>query len=99
MPNVATPQRFSEFEDAERALGCDEVIARSWDPDTVLQTHAHPFAARALVVQGEMWLTVDGVTRHLQPGDRFELPAGQPHAERYGPQGATYWVARSTPRG
>ena len=45
-----------------------------------------------------MWLTVDGVTQHLQPGDRFDLPAGQPHAERYGPQGATYWVARSTPR-
>jgi len=42
-----------------------------------------------------MWLTVDGVTQHLQPGDRFDLPAGRPHAERYGPQGATYWVARS----
>jgi len=92
---VTAPQPFSEFEAAERALGCDEVIARSWDPHTELATHTHPFRARALLVQGEMWLTVDGVTQHLQPGDRFDVPAGQPHAERYGPQGATYWVARS----
>ena len=32
--------------------------------------------------------------RHLQPGDRFELAAEVPHTERYGPAGATYWVAR-----
>ena len=48
-----------------------------------------------LVVEGEMWLTVDGETQHLRPGDRFDLPPGKPHAERYGPEGATYWVART----
>ena len=88
-------ERFSEFEAAERALGCTEVVARSWDPDIVLDEHTHPFRARDLVVQGEMWLTMDGRTRHLQDGDSFAVAAGQPHAERYGPQGATYWVARS----
>ena len=41
-----------------------------------------------------MWLTVAGQTRHLHPGDRFELDAHVPHDERYGPEGATYWVAR-----
>jgi hypothetical protein len=92
---MSTTASFSEFEAAERARGCSEVVARSWDADTVQDTHSHPFRARALVVKGEMWLTVDGATRHLQPGDRFDLAAGQPHAERYGPQGATYWVARS----
>jgi hypothetical protein len=92
---MATPQPFSEFEAAERALGCDEVLARSYEPDSVQDTHTHPFRARALVVQGEMWLTVAGVTQHLQPGGRFDLAPGQPHAERYGPQGATYWVART----
>lgn len=92
---MSTPQRFSEFEAAERARGCSAVVARSWEPDAVQATHTHPFHARAVVVQGEMWLTVEGVTQHLKPGDRFELPAGQPHAERYGPEGATYWVART----
>ena len=95
---MTNPLPFSEFEAAERAIGCDEVIARSWEPDTTIATHSHPFGARALVVQGEMWLTVEGVTQHLRPGDRFDLPAGKPHAERYGPEGATYWVARSNAR-
>ena len=86
---------FSEFEAAERAIGCTEVVSRSWDADSVQPEHSHPFHARALVVEGEMWLTVDGATRHLQPGDRFDLAAGTPHSERYGPAGATYWVART----
>lgn len=90
-----TPLRFAEFEAAERAAGCTEVMVRSWDPNAEIPQHTHPFHARAVVVEGEMWLTVDGQTRHLLPGDRFELPAGKPHAERYGPQGAIYWVART----
>ena len=94
---MSSPQRFSEFEAAERARGCTEVIARSWDPDLVVDEHSHPFGARALVVQGELWLTVAGQTQHLRPGDRFDLPAGTPHTERYGPEGATYWVARTQP--
>jgi len=41
-----------------------------------------------------MWLTHDGRTLHLRAGDRFELARAVPHAERYGPEGATYWAAR-----
>jgi quercetin dioxygenase-like cupin family protein len=41
-----------------------------------------------------MWLTVGAETRHLRPGDVFELERDAPHAERYGVDGATYWVAR-----
>ena len=92
---MPAPQPFSEFEAAERARGCTEVLARSYEPDTFVPEHTHDFTARALVVQGEMWLTVDGVTQHLQPGDRFEVTRGKPHTEKYGPQGATYWVART----
>ncbi|MDB5899975.1 MAG: AraC family transcriptional regulator [Ramlibacter sp.] len=90
-----TPERFAEFEAAERAIGCSQVMARTWEPNSVQDTHTHPFDARALVVQGEMWLTVGDRTQHLRPGDRFALKAGTQHAERYGPQGATYWVART----
>ena len=61
---------------------------------TTLATHTHPFSVKARVVQGEMWLTVQDETRHLQAGDGFELEREVAHAERYGPSGATYWVAR-----
>ena len=86
---------FEAFAAEQRAAGCDEVLERRWQPDTVIATHTHSFAAKALVVQGEMWLTVGSRMQHLKPGDGFELEPGVPHAERYGPDGAIYWVART----
>ena len=85
---------FDTFRSMALADGFREVVERRWDPGTIVETHSHPFEANALVVQGEMWLTVGGATQHLLPGGRFALTAGVPHDERYGPQGATYWVAR-----
>lgn len=85
---------FETFKSAALAEGFDEVLERVWAPDTELDTHTHPFAAKALVVQGEMWLSAKGQTQHLLPGDLFELDHGEPHSERYGIEDATYWVAR-----
>jgi len=87
---------FAAFEAEARSRGFDAVIERKWAPNTVLDTHTHDFAVDARVVQGEMWLTVGERTQHLRAGDRFELAREVPHAERYGPEGATYWVARRT---
>jgi mannose-6-phosphate isomerase-like protein (cupin superfamily) len=86
--------QFDDFKTAHLARGFDEVIERQWAPHTVLAEHTHPFAVEALVVQGEMWLTCGSQTRHLREGDHFTLEAEVLHAERYGAQGATYWVAR-----
>lgn len=85
---------FQTFRQDAQAHGYDEVIERRWAPGQVVSTHGHPFIASALIVQGEMWLTIGDETRHLRPGDRFELGHDEPHAERYGTEGATYWVAR-----
>ena len=85
---------FADFETDAKAKGFAEVLERKWAPDTVVQTHSHPFDANAVVVQGEMWLTVGDDTQHLLVGDTFELSSNTPHAERYGKDGATYWVGR-----
>jgi len=87
---------FEAFEADARAQGFDEVLERRWAAATVLASHTHPFALRALLVQGEMWLTVGDEVRHLHPGDAFTLDRDVPHAERCGAEGATYWVARRT---
>lgn len=88
------PNSFETFKSAALAEGFDEVLERVWAPDTVVEEHTHPFAVKALVVQGEMWLTVGNETQHLKRGEMFSLDHAVPHAERYGPEGATYWVAR-----
>jgi hypothetical protein len=85
---------FEQFEADALAAGFDEVLARDWPADAVLETHTHPFAVQARVVRGEMWLSVGSETLHLAAGDSFALERDQPHAERYGKTGAIYWVAR-----
>ena len=85
---------FETFAQQARAEGFDEVIERHWDPLTVLDTHTHPFAVKAVLTQGQMWLTVNGQSRELRAGEHFTLEREVPHEERYGPEGATYWVAR-----
>ncbi len=85
---------YDEFESSVRAEGFDEVLVREWQPGQVLDTHRHPFAVKALVTRGEVWLTEGDHVRHLRVGDGFELAREVPHAERYGDEGATFWVAR-----
>jgi quercetin dioxygenase-like cupin family protein len=85
---------FESFKTQALSEGFDEVLEREWAPLTELDTHSHPFGVKARVSRGEMWLTVGGKTQHLLTGDAFELDRDVPHAERYGPEGAAYWVAR-----
>lgn len=94
MTALTTPQTFADFEAAALADGFDAALERHWPAGTVLDTHTHPFDARAVVTQGEMWLTVGDTTQHLLPGSPFALAREIPHSERYGAEGATYWVAR-----
>ncbi len=89
---------FEDFAARARQAGFDQALVRHWDPDTVLTEHAHGFDADAVVVEGRMWLSCDGQSRLLERGDGFFLSRGTLHAERYGPSGATYWVARRNPR-
>ncbi|MCC7326024.1 MAG: AraC family ligand binding domain-containing protein [Burkholderiales bacterium] len=77
-----------------RAQGYDEVIERTWAPLMEVEQHAHPFALWARVVAGEFWLTVGDDVRHIVSGDEFTLERKVLHAERYGKDGAKFWVAR-----
>ena len=79
MPSVES------FKAAALQEGFDEVIMRTWDPLTVLDTHTHPFGVKALVTQGEMWLTVAGQTvaagetvRRLSHAGEGAGPRGHP---------------------
>jgi hypothetical protein len=75
---MTPPPDLDTFRRDALARGFDEVLERQWPPGEVLPTHTHPFAVEAWVVAGQ----------------RFTLAAGVSHDERYGPQGATDWVAR-----
>lgn len=92
------PPSLEAFRATAMAAGFDEVLERRWAPGTVLATHTHDFDVDAVVVGGEMWLGCEGRTEHLRTGDRFTLARNVPHDERYGAEGAVYWVARRNAR-
>jgi quercetin dioxygenase-like cupin family protein len=63
-------------------------------PSTCAAEHAHPFDVRALILNGEITLTVEGIDYTYRVGDIFVMPAGHRHAETVGPEGVEYVVGR-----
>lgn len=71
-----------------------ETVTVQREANGEMALHTHPFEAKALILQGRLQISVDGVERLYGVGDVFHLAANQPHAERYGPAGVTYLVGR-----
>ncbi len=66
----------------------EDVVTVQREANGALDSHAHPFEAKALILEG-----VDHVYR---AGDVFHLLAQVVHIERYGPEGVKYLVGRKT---
>ena len=86
--------RFEDFKEEKLQQGYREVLERRWEPNIENEFHRHEFTADGIVIEGEFWLTAQGKTRHLLPGDSFQVPALQKHKEKYGVEGCVFWVAR-----
>lgn len=82
------------FEENLVSEGYSEIVTVERVAHGFLDTHAHPFEAKALILAGEIALRVDATERRYQVGDVFHLPANQTHTERYGPSGVSYLVGR-----
>ncbi len=91
---ATTYTSFEAFKAEALSRGFDEVLERNWAPNTVLEEHTHAFGVWAQVIRGEFWLTVGNTVKHMPTSAQFTLDANVPHAERYGAEGASYWVAR-----
>ncbi len=87
----------AHFETALRRDGFDDVQRSNMPPGAISAEHVHPFDVRALVLDGEITLTVEGVAQAYREGDIFVLPAGQRHAEAVGAAGVEYLVGRRHP--
>lgn len=74
--------------------GFDEIIQKEWASDLVLETHTHPYDVRVQVSAGQVLLSLASGVQKFESGQGFFLARGVEHAEQYGPQGATFWVAR-----
>lgn len=82
------------FETALRRDGFGEIETKTVPGPRAAAPHEHPYDVRALVIDGEITLTVDGATRAYRAGEVFTMPAGCRHAEAIGAGGLHYLVGR-----
>jgi quercetin dioxygenase-like cupin family protein len=59
-----------------------QIVFFEIDPIGAIPPHSHG-EQWGIVVEGEMELTVDGVTRRYGPGDTYHIPAGTTHSARF----------------
>lgn len=72
----------------------NEALEKSLPADDHNAAHSHPFDVRALVTQGDITLSIDGVQTPYREGEIFTMVAGCTHTEKVGPSGVTYLVGR-----
>ena len=77
-----------------RSEGFPEIRTNQLAPGCHNDEHSHPFDVLALVLDGEITLTVEGKARRYGVGDEFAMKAGCKHIEDVGPQGVRYLVGR-----
>ena len=82
------------FESRLKSEGYPEIRTNELPPNRRNPEHSHPFDVLAMVLEGEITLTVEGAARTYRPGDEFSMKAGCPHAEDIGPAGVKYLVGR-----
>jgi quercetin dioxygenase-like cupin family protein len=86
------------FEARLRAEGFPEIRVNELAPGRHNAEHEHPFDVLALVLEGDITLTLvgeaAGAARTYRAGEEFAMQAGCRHVEDAGPQGVKYLVGR-----
>jgi quercetin dioxygenase-like cupin family protein len=85
------------FKQRLRSEGYIEGDVKAMEPGVINAEHDHPCDVCALVLDGEIGLTVEGTETVYRPGDVFTMAAGCLHAERIGQAGVRYLVGRRHP--
>ncbi len=83
-----------EFLQLLRRDGFPEPVEVQQVPNGWLGIHEHPFEVKALVVEVDITVEVDGLSTIYKAGDIFHLAFKQPHAESYGSEGVKYLASR-----
>lgn len=83
-----------DFEAALVTENYPEIVNISKEVGYEMGEHSHAFDAYALILQGDITLTVNGVANTYKAGETFRLAANTLHLESAVSQGVTYLVGR-----
>ncbi|APB99660.1 cupin domain-containing protein [Polynucleobacter asymbioticus] len=59
-----------------------------------LDLHSHPYEVQALVIEGQIDITIGGIKTAYLAGDVFHLLPNQIHSENYAAKGVKYLASR-----
>ena len=83
-----------EFKRHVAQSGYAEPEMREYEPNLRGELHTHDFSAVLVVVRGTFLLAFETETVSCVPGEVYEVPAGVPHDERTGADGAAILLAK-----
>jgi quercetin dioxygenase-like cupin family protein len=84
----------SSFEARLKAEGYPEIRTNEMPPHCHNAEHSHPFDVLALVLEGDITLSVEGSAHTYRAGEQFSMKAGCRHIEDVGSAGVKYLVGR-----
>jgi quercetin dioxygenase-like cupin family protein len=87
----------STFESEVAADGYAVTVVE-FAPNTVNGYHSHSWDVRALVVRGDITLTISSTAIRYVSGDQFTLAAGCEHHEVIGANGVEFLAGRRSPQ-
>ena len=72
--------------------GFRRTYVRQDGPNAFYPEHTHPVETAHIILDGEMSLTQEGVTRTYAVGERCDVPAAAKHAAKMGLKGCRYLI-------
>jgi quercetin dioxygenase-like cupin family protein len=75
-----------------KSEGFHRTYAWQDEPNAFYPEHTHPTETAHVVLEGELTLTMDGVTRVYRTGERCDVPCGAVHSARMGAKGCRYVI-------
>lgn len=85
---------YDEFIDMLAKEKFEEITTVVRDPNGSLDVHAHPFEAKALILDGDLQIRTGDTEKVYRVGDVFHICANESHSERFGTEGVRYLVGR-----
>jgi quercetin dioxygenase-like cupin family protein len=81
-----------KFKEELRRQGFSRVYVWQDGASTFYPEHTHEGLTAHIILDGEMTLSMRGVTKTYHAGERCDVPAGAVHAARMGPEGCRYLI-------
>jgi len=72
--------------------GFSGIFVHRDSPDAYYPDHTHSGITAHIILDGEITVTSEGQTSTYKTGDRFDVPSGEVHSAKIGPDGCRYMI-------